>query len=112
MPPGRLRKSPASIASSERTPILVASAICCSVTPRLRRIVANPRTLFFSFIGPVFLSGLEIGPQTPGAEGLYEGTTITLLSPNDKLPLVNISRRQFGTCVLGAGAASAWAAPG
>src|ERR1035438_9245476 len=71
------------MASSERTPILVASEICCRVMPRFRRTVAKPRTLFFSFINS--LSARTPVDSGAGTESVFVKAYYNITYASDKL---------------------------
>src|SRR5215471_20816874 len=90
------------MASSERTLILVDSAIFSREIPRLRRMVARPRTLSSSFMSPRFPSDVPRGLVLADSES----NTISSLRHLLNSFHVDISRRKFGVCVLSGAAAA------
>src|SRR5215472_2107152 len=99
------------MASSERTLILVDSAIFSREIPRLRRMVARPRTLSSSFMSPRFPSDVPRGLVLADSES----NTISSLRHLLNSFHVDICRRNFGACILaslGAGLVQrGWALP-
>src|SRR5215472_9617872 len=95
------------MASSERTLILVDSAIFSREIPRLRRMVARPRTLSSSFMSPRFPSDVPRGPVLADSES----NTISSLRHLLNSFHVDICRRQFGACILAALARPTFALP-